>query len=120
MVTVLMAVVMVSVVMTVPMAVVVTVLMPMAVAVVVVLVLMAVVMVSVVMTVPMAATVVGGTHLVGFEQSNAEQQGQRHLSFHRPQDPRIVLDGSELLLDSLKPLLGDCLLYTSPSPRDRG
>ena len=57
MVTVLMAVVMVSVVMTVPMAVVVTVLMPMAVAVVVVLVLMAVVMMSVVMTVPMAVAV---------------------------------------------------------------
>ena len=59
------AVVMVAMVMTVPMAVVMTVIMPMAV--VIVLVLMAVVMVSVVMTVPMAATVVGGTHLVGFE-----------------------------------------------------
>ena len=65
MVAVVVAVVMVAMVMPVPMGVVVPVLMPMAV--VIVLVLMAVVMVSVFMTVPMAATVVGGTHLVGFE-----------------------------------------------------
>ena len=91
------------------MAVAVTVVMPMAVivpmAVVMLMVMAAVAMVVVAVAVIQARIVGGRTHLVGFEQSNAEQQGKRHLPFHRPQDPRIVLDGSELLFDALKPLL---------------
>ena len=100
-VTVLMAVVMMSVVMTVPMAV--AVIVPMAV--IVLMVMAAVAMVVVAVAVIQARIVGGRTHLVGFEQSDTEQQGKRHLPFHRPQDPRIVLDGSELLFDALKPLL---------------
>ena len=76
-------------------------------AVVMLMVMAAVAMVVVAVAVIQARIVGGRTHLVGFEQSNAEQQGKRHLPFHRPQDPRIVLDGSELLFDALKPLLGD-------------
>ena len=39
---------------------------------------------AVVMTVfmPINGTVGGGTHLVGFEQSDTEQQGQGHVTFH--------------------------------------
>ena len=79
----------------------------MTVTVVVVVVMAALAMVVVAVAVIQARIVGGGTHLVGFEQANAEQQGQGHVSFHRPQDPRIVLDVSELLFDGLKPLLGD-------------
>ena len=71
------------------------------------MVMAAVAMVVVAVAVIQARIVGGRTHLVGFEQSDTEQQGKRHVSFHRPQDPRIVLDVSELLFDSLKPLLGD-------------
>ena len=99
MVTVLMALVMVPVGMAVRM----TVIVPMAV--IVSMVMAAVAMIVVAVAVIQAWIVGGRTHLVGFEQSNAEQQGKRHLPFHRPQDPRIVLDGSELLFDALKPLL---------------
>ena len=103
MVTVLMAVVMVAVVMTLPMAVGMTVIVFMTVTVIVVIAAVAVIVVAVAV---IQARIVGrGTHLVGFEQSDAQQQGQGHVSFHRPQDPRIVLDGSELLFDALKPLL---------------
>ena len=79
MVTVVVAVVMVSVVMTVPMAVTVTV--PMAVtvivpmAVIVSMVMAAVAMVVVAVAVIQARIVGRGTHLVGFEQSDTEQQG---------------------------------------------
>ena len=101
------AVVMVSVIMTVPMAVFMTVIVFMAVIVIVpmVMVMAAVAMVVVAVAVIQAGIVGGRTHLVGFEQSNAEQQGKRHLPFYRPKDPRIVLDGSELLFDALKPFL---------------
>ena len=92
----LMAVVMMSLVITVPMAVAVTVVMPMAVivpmAVVMLMVMAAVAMVVVAVAVIQARIVGGRTHLVGFEQSDAEQQGQGHVSFHRPQDPGVVLD----------------------------
>ena len=65
MVTVVVAVVMVSVVMTVPMAVIMTVIVPM--------VMTAVAMVVVAVVVIQARILSGGTHLVGFEQSDAEQ-----------------------------------------------
>ena len=71
MVTVVVAVVMVSVVMTLPMAVGMTVIVPMA----VIVVMAAVAMVVVAVAVIQARIVGRGTHLVGFEQSNAEQQG---------------------------------------------
>ena len=83
MVAVVVAVVMVAMVMTVPMAVVMTVIVPMVVIVsmavivfmTVIVVMVAVAMVVVAVAVIQARIVGRGTHLVGFEQSNAEQQG---------------------------------------------
>ena len=80
MVTVLMAVVMVSVVMTVPMAVGMTVIVPIAVIVpvfmTVIVVMAAVAMVVVAVAVIQARIVGGGTHLVGFEQSDTSSRGK--------------------------------------------
>ena len=70
-------------------------------------VVMAVAMAVIVVAVIQARIVGGGTHLVGFEQADTEQQGQGDIPFHRSQDAGIVLDVSEFLLNDLKPLFGD-------------
>ena len=44
-----------------------------------------------------------GDHLVAFKQSHAQQQGQRHIPFHRPEDAGIGFDPAELLFQVSQP-----------------
>ena len=47
------------------------------------------------------------SHLVRFEQSNAQQQWQGNLSFHRVKNSSVVLHLSQLLLHVLEAFRGD-------------
>ena len=44
-------------------------------------------------------------HLVGLEQSDTQQQCQRHVAFHGPKDSGIGLDIAQLRFNGLETLL---------------
>jgi len=55
---------------------------------------MAVVMVTI--AVIQARVVSAAGDLVGFEQAHAQQQRQRHVAFHRTQNPGVILHLAQL------------------------
>ena len=58
---------------------------------------------------------------INYSAGMAEDQKDRYIQYlaEQNQDLRLTCDAMELVLEDFMAEMKDCLLYTSPSPRDR-